>query len=256
MDSGNSFDLGQLIPILVGTGGVGTFITWYYDHRTKKREESISMAKFKMKKIDGKYNDYWDLISYSAQLSAYLNKLSDTPSKFDKEVIFISILKLLQIINKINNNGSFLLASQEAETVISELAIYVQRKMRMVYPQYEFLTFRSLDSTIPFEEIGKKIDDNSTDYHKYFEELFKWILKPENSDETFKIKMTSKCLSELLIFELNVIYEVWYNRKFEASEFLSQESKEYLVRTHNFGDEPNHPILLNSFSPTYFTRIY
>ena len=255
MDGTSVVDLIPIITILAGSGGVGTFITWYYDTRMKNRGESLSMAKFKMEKIDNKYNDYWDLINNSSELSSRLERFTSTATHYNQILAFLTLLKFSQSYEKINACGSFLLSNQSAETVIDELAIFVTKKIRVIFPGFDYRRFIQLDSTLPIDVIEQKIMTAGDLFNQYFG-LFSTGFGNLSKEDKFSMIMTIRCISHLLGYELNSLYEKWYEKEFKSYEFLSNDSREYILRTHDFGDDPNKPILLNRFSPDYFNRIF
>jgi len=245
-----------LVPIILGSGGFAALITYLYNVWAKKREELVNMSQFRMRRINKKYNDYLDLILYSMQFSVYLDKVTEQPSTFVKTIVFFSLLKYLQTVRKITDHGSFLLSDQDAETVISELTTYNLIQIRTIFTEFDYPKFQELNSNIPLHQIGDKIEEEDSDYKKYCELLFAWITNQENKNQLANLKIRIKLVSQLLNFELNTVYEMWYGEKFFVDKFLSSDTKEYLFGEQAFGEDINKPKLFRYAYPSYYKRIF
>jgi len=243
------------VSIILGSGGVVSLLTLLYNSVTKRREQEVSMAQFRMRKIDTKTENYIDIITFSHQLHSFLNGSPVFSTPYYKVAAFVTAHKFVLGIYKLVEKGSFLLGDQDAETVLGDLTNFMINQFRKIYPEFEFNRFKSLNSSLEIEKIKEEIESGSNDYNKYFSMFFNWVNDPKNKSELRHFRMTSKCLSECLSFELNELYRIWYGRKFHPKKLISAESREYLLREHNFGFDDQHPKLLNVSNPSYFQKL-
>jgi len=243
-----------IATIILGGGGAVSLLTWFYDKLAKKREETVDMAKFRMEGINKKYNDYMNLIQHSFALYHYLDNLNEL-SEYEKTSLFLKALLFLQTTDRIVKNGNFLLADQDAESVISDLVGFNWIQFRKIFPDFDYVKFRSLDSQKPFMEIKAAIDTTGDDYNTYYNQFFSWLTNPQNKTELHKIKMVSKCINELLNLEVNRVFELWYNRKFHVHDLLGDDTIQYLINEHNFSYS-SRTLRLIEFYPRYYKKLF
>ena len=242
-----------LATIFFGGGGAVSLLTLLYNELAKKRQETIDMAKFRIEKINEKYNDYIDLIRHSFALYYYLDKLNDL-SDFQKTSLFLSALQFLQITDRISKNGNFLLSNQDAESLLHDLVGFMWNKFKDVFPDFDYVKFRSLNSRKSLVNLKIAIDNPGSDYNKYYDQLLNW-LSAQSETEIRKTKMVFKCISEFLNLELNIIFHLWYNKKFKASDLLKDETIQYLMQEHNFS-QGSDTIRLRKFYPKIYNRLF
>ena len=256
-----------IVTILLGGGGVVTLFSILFNYLSKKRESELEMSKFRIGEINKKYSDYMTLSSHSKRVSMYLEQY-EVMTNYNRVKTFVSILKMLQTITKINRTGSFLLGHQQAESVLDILANRISMNFGFVFQGFDYTKFRDLNSESSFHVIDSKIKTIDSEYKKYFDMLWDWLLvndipqndpkyekiKQERSEMIRNIKIMSMCIGKLLPFEINMVFSDWYGKGFNKETYLPEDVKRHLYHEKLFVVD-NEPALLSVAYPEYFDRI-
>ena len=259
--------LSPIIAILLGSGGVVSLFAFIFNYFSKKRESELDMSKFRIGEINKKYDDYMILSSHTKRLSVYLTNLNNL-SDYDKVKTFVSFLKMLQTITKINRSGSFLLGHQQAESVLDMLANFISLNCGQIFKEFDYTKFRDLNSDLSFHLIDAEIKKPGSDYMKYFEMLWQWLLledipanvpNPESIQQErnaiiHNIQIRCSCISKLLPYEINMVFSDWYGGGFNKTTYLPEDVKRLLYLEKMFIVN-NEPALLSAAYPEYYDRI-
>jgi len=248
--------------IILGSGSAVTLLTWYYDRLTKKREEATDMGKFRIDRIEKKYQDYMEFGRYAGQVYAYSKEFSSASGSpigigvriptINDAKLFLAALKFSEISDKIIEKGNFILSDQDAESVLSHLSYLVTNQIQRIFPnEVDYWKFRGLNSMKPITRILDDIQNSTTTEHVIYNIFSSWFANTNNKYAKEKMEAISNCLSDLIIFELNTVFENWYNRKFNSWELFTKETMSYLLE-HKFDGGKT---LAEAF-PRYYNKIY
>lgn len=257
-----------LVTIFIGSGGIVSIFVFVFDYLAKKRASELAMSKFRINEINKKYADYMLLVSHSGRLSDYF-KCFQSMSDYDKVKTFMSVLKVIQTITKINRGGSFLLSDQSAESVLYVLTSNISRDFGTIFKEFDYTEFRDLNSDISFHTVKSKINTVNSEYKKYYDMLWTWLLITDIpiTDSRHKetqtkrnqiiedIQIRSNCISELLSYEINMVYSDWYRGGFNNQTYLSENVTQYLKNKKIFTVN-NKPAFLSMEFPKYYSRIF
>lgn len=236
--------------IVFGSGVGVTVITKYHDWLAKKREETLDMAKYRMNRVEKRFNDYIDLMNYANEVSAFTNRFSGT-NQINSAKLFLSLLRFSEVHEKLVTKGDLLLTDQEAESVVVDLSHTLAKKIHDIFEREEdYWGFRELDSTKSLPNILKEIRNPIGIYTYYYKIIVSWF--SIQSDQTKKIiELVSSSIDQVLLFEMNIVFEKWYPNKFVPDTFLSKEVSEYVLRIHEFSKGK-----LSTAYPRYYKKIF
>lgn len=239
-----------ILPIIVGSGGVAGIVAKYYDFLTKKREAVTKMAEYRMKKVDEKFDGYMELASAANQISSYSKKFSNQ-DQLNSGKLFLSLLKFSKMHEEFVTKGDMLLTDHDAESVIVQLSHKIAIIIRdMFQNEIEYWEFRDLDSSKTVAKIMKEITNPISIYKSYFEIINKWFKNQNNSETKKSIENITRSIDQLLMFEINLVFQEWYGGKFHPEKFISKETLNYILRSYEFREGK-----LNKAFPKYYTKI-
>jgi hypothetical protein len=229
----NSLGQTQLFLTLIISGGIvaGTY-EWIRYFFNKRREEAVEMAHRKMEYISANMPKYIQLSAFHRGLSNELNCiLEDSRHRIGPSLFYICKIQFLykDIFEK---SGGLQLDCLEAEEAIDDLDKKLREEIVKVFG------YTSLN-------IIQALGQESSDYLSFCRKVIdnKWIitLHKEWLSDTSRLNdmsMGSKLHAELMTFEINSVFKLWYKRE---PELPILDSRMY-----------NH---LMKNSPKYFHRL-
>ncbi|EIJ65440.1 hypothetical protein BD31_I1658, partial [Candidatus Nitrosopumilus salaria BD31] len=232
-----------LIPGIV-LPGAGAGITFLYSILSKKRDETknelekkkddaLAMSKYRMDRVNIKFNDYIDLMNYSNQIASYTNRFPQG-DEINNVKLFLSLLKFSELDEKFVARGDLLLTDQDAEDVISQLSHALARKIFGIFQnEPDYWKFRDLNSSRSVARMLKLVKRPNSGYDEHFCSVINWFSNLCPKDKK-SLESLAKSIDELLLYELNLVYDNWYPNKFSSGKFLSKETLDYVSKEHEF----------------------
>ena len=247
--------------ILIGSGGIATFLTLLYNRRAARRQEIVDMAKFRIEKISDKTKSYMELNRYSVLLCNQLSDLRVDPQLLDDYMfscsVFYYLIRFFKILHRIFlTEGGIVLSNQDAEAICTNLAVLslgtfgdtfspvARAHMTKIIP--DGATIDQLDFIMQHDPIARNL-------HNRF---VMWLRDPTNNNIIDTLYKRLFCLAEILIYELNVVYEIWYRKTFYSSEQISADCKHYLMNDRLFVDEQGNTVSIRDKHPNYYYRLF
>jgi hypothetical protein len=245
----------SILVALIGSAGVGAFITALASWRTSKRQQKYEISKHKLDTFSTAMPSYMQLANYHLQLSsnlAYLAKLphsdpNNIPEKYNiKHAIFyISVIvKLWKVISF--KYGGIQLEDHEAEDVIHEFVL--KRGGKELDFSFEEVNFMIdlVSDNLSYSEFLTKLDDKYQDfmgfksYDKFalrvYQVLRAKVDDPEFTGEPYSpdkpnLSQRYKWFCYVLIMEVNYVYQLWYGgppKAYYRDLVLKQDYKDHL----------------------------
>lgn len=252
---------GIAIGIPIGVAIFTIFLTRWYQEESRKRQEIVDMSKFRMMKISKKAKSYVDLQRYSLVLSFQLGRIrNNTDLLNDYQFLastFYYMIKFLKATNRIVLiEDSIILGNVDAETVVTELDNLV------------YVAFGRIYGSIVLQDVVKIITDDATLDNldtiirndamalSYYNRFCQWLRDQRNHPIIDILSVRLLCLSDLLIYELNVVFERWYDEVFYISEHLRPQSTDFIRNMAMFEDEEDNPRRMIDVFPRYYNRLF
>ena len=143
------------------------------------------------------------------------------------------ICDFLQLRKKwIRTLGTLQFDNLDADTIINDLERAIVGIIKKEFDEIEFSKLSCLvDDDTPYHKFYEKINENE---NKELFEKFKKLIDDENKKA--ELKQKCKWYSQLIMFELTHIYQIWYKQEPSFSK-LDKELKKELKKDH---DHPNY----------------
>lgn len=255
-----------IILYLLIPGGFGAGIFEHFRNKwIREREELVEMAKFRMETISKKAKLYLDLHRYGLNYADRLRELISSPEKTNDDSFCISAfyraIKFLQVGDEIFlKSDSIILSDQDAENIIVELYAIAYSYLQELYGSSDISKLKSLvDYGVPYHEFEESVKYNRREIKNFFNKFID-VLKnnlQQNKSQIEKSQKALYCLSDLLIYELNLVFELWYGKKFYTGVSIRPESLKYLEEELFFYNNKKKEFqLLRDAYPEYFTKVF
>jgi hypothetical protein len=205
----------------------------------KEREEYIELSKEKIRIISELVPWYVDMASYYGSLSSQFGvalekakKENSTVVSIDTERCLFYIARIFYLEEKISAKGNFQFCDTKAEKLVATL------NYELTLCMFGLEEYESNESHLAYKDksvLSSVVYDNNTKealpYYKFFDTLnnhsegsrFKGWLNGLTPLQFERLRKHSKWTKDLIIFELNHIYEVFYNQKPNPKEYLDEE---------------------------------
>lgn len=209
----------DLFRVIIGGGGAAALLTLLYNKRATRRQEIVDMGKIRIDRISK------DAQKYHLRIERYALDLSrslQTPN--DSYKMFYDLARFLEHLERAKKDGKLLyLSDTDAETaVIGALATawhLLVSRLNAHYQAYLKKLFNENETVLDVE--NKIMNDPKTS--AIFREFLRWY--NDNRDSACRASRYLYYYHELLIYELNVTYELWYGYKVRANRELSAECR-------------------------------
>ncbi len=246
-----------VVTIMLGSGGVITGLGFLFDYLSKKRQELLDMARFRMEKISNRLEDYILFTHFSNWLAGSLSEVMVKPNlkdnrHFSIEQFYYYIGYLQTSRDVFVNRGGFALSDQDAENAILALHNTVRTTLK-IYDVVNTSKVRQLiEKNASADDLERVLDDSyEADARTYFDEFVDWMFDANNSQQNRRAYAALRCITELMTFEINYTFEKWYNKKFTTRKHLSSEVRDFLWNEQLFFDSK----LIEANEP-YFRKIF
>jgi hypothetical protein len=215
----------DILLSLVGSGalliGIANIIN---DRSVKKRSDYIELSKYKIEQI----SNYKPLILNQARffkkLFYILSRGQDNADPIQALFVIGNILKIDKEIN--NNYGFMQLDNLHAEEVLNHIRIFIINEISIfLKPEDPSRIISLVTEHNDFHQYYKIVE---TKYYDLLEKIHKFIYTKKFND----IKNYSSFFSELIIFEMNHIYKLWY-KKTPRYLTLSKELRKHIENQSN-----------------------
>ena len=201
-------------------------VTGYANRLSTKRQNEIEIKKHRMDILSQYVSIYNRLALYTNwNISVYLDK-----TDIDYPLVMYYVCEFLQLRKRlIHSLGTLQFDNLDADTIINdfERRIVAIIKEGFNYNEIEFskLSYLVNDDT-PYYKFHEKINESE---NKELFETFKKLI----DDEKRKTQLKQKCkwYSQLIMFELTHIYQIWYKQEPSFSK-LDTELKRKLEKDH------------------------
>jgi len=211
---------------------LGTFLTgvltflgnkWF-----KSREEEVEMSKLKMDAVVLNLPIYGLLAAIFSGLYYESIKRRDGQNQ-DKRLLFCYICDILRLDRIIYyDKGGLVLNDLDAESIISAFEYVLYSTLLKKFDKEALSKMRELMEDTEFHKFCEKITKGEG--KELYDKFAEWYTSLKEEDLT-NLENKSKCIDELLFFELNTIFSRWYKRKPHFND-LSEELQKYLLETH------------------------
>ncbi len=258
----SNLDWYKIAGIIGGGGLVGTILTLLYNSRATKRQEIVDMSKFRMVKISRKVKSYLCLTKYSNVLSARFNEIHSQRDLLNDSIFlsrtFYALIKFLQISYRIlMKEDSIVLGNQAAESVLVNLHGLAYSSFVRIYGPIDIEILRKI---LPEDETFDALDRilaSDDEARNYYNSFIAWISDFTNNDVVMMIHVWLFCLSEILMYELNLVFQRWYDEPFYVSTHLNPRCLKYIEETPMFPNaNQSGYLLLREQFPRYYSRLY
>jgi len=253
-----------LIPGII-LPGAGAGITYLYSLMAKRRDEkkaklqkemdnALAMSKYRMDRVTTKFTDYIDLTNYAAQIAEYTKRFKIS-EEINNVKLFLSLLRFSDLHDKFVAKGDMLLTDQDAEDVIAQLSHSVIRKIFGIFRiESDYWKFRELNSSRSVASMLRAIRNTNNEYSSYYCTIVTWFAKLDESEKK-DFSLLAKSIDELLLYEMNLVYDKWYHNEFFSKKFISLEVLDYLTTKHKFSEGKLTEGKLPIAFPNYYQRI-
>lgn len=222
---------GPALTLLAGGTVAATAITLFSNWLLKRREERLDISKQKMSEITKSMPNYTQMASYYKALAVQLSE-----QKKDQTICLYYTCRALclqrQLFIKV---GAFQLDDLDAESILAKLSGELLTTLSKELSITERLKLTDLISeTSTFDDFLNTI---SLPHNQALVQRFYSWLNTSNSLQ----ELSKNCtwFRDLLIFEINHVYELWYgtNPEYYNKDTLKPELFKYL--------EEKHPLFAN-----------
>ena len=228
------------VLLLLSGGGIAALITGVANGLSKKRQNEIEIKKHRMDILSQHVSLYNRLALYTNwNISWKIREAKEDETKIDYPLIMYYVCDFLQLRKQlIRSLGTLQFDNLDADEIINNFERAIVGIIKKEFDE------------IGFSKLSCLVDDN-TPYHKFYEkinlkenkELFEKF-KKFLEDKENKIELEKKCrwYSELIMFELTHIYQIWYKQEpsfskldKELKEMLKNKYKKYYKRIEKIG---------------------
>jgi hypothetical protein len=215
------------LTLLLSGGGIAAVVTGYANRLSTKRQNEIEIKKHRMDILSQYVSIYNRLALYTNwNISVYLDK-----TDIDYPLVMYYVCEFLQLRKRlIHSLGTLQFDNLDADTIINdfERRIVAIIKEGFNYNEIEFskLSYLVNDDT-PYYKFHEKINESE---NKELFETFKKLIDDENKKA--ELKQKCKWYSQLIMFELTHIYQIWYKQEPSFSK-LDTELKRKLEKDHS-----------------------
>jgi hypothetical protein len=206
--------------IIISGGIVAGLFEWLRNYMAKRREEYIDISNLKIKYISKSLPYYGNIIFNTTMLSGFLR--TGMYATYRKLILYY-LCNMLYIKSKyFREFGAIQLSSSYAETAIESISTEINFTIanKLGYRDLSLLSHLVNDNSKfhEFEDIlqsKKPIEDN-------FLKIF------SDSDLIQRLEKICRIFSEILTFEINIVYQEWYGKKEVLSFTLSDDAMDYI----------------------------
>lgn len=212
-----------LATAIISSGVLVALIESFRDWLFKRREEYVELTKQKID-IISKATAYYNQIAFNCvQFSRELGK---GIKERDVMLCMYHLCIILELKQKIRFLfGDIQLDNLEAEEIIDKFFGKIVYSVKNTFNSLEYSKFSYLTKDyIPYHLFYNNVQENEKALYGKFSE---WI----SNKELTELTQYSQWYAELIMFELNHIYAVWYGDEPKFSK-LSPKLRQYLLTEH------------------------
>jgi hypothetical protein len=212
--------------ILVSGGVITTVLTLFANWLIKRRQQRVDMSKIKIQTITKVVPLYNQIALYNSSNLSY--ELGKDNQDRDAVLMLYYICNIMnirkQIIKKI---GDIQLDNIDAERIIGNLYNNIITRIKGHFGHVDSDRMLHLvDNDIAYHRFHQKVSSgNDNDLYQKF---VHWIYGEEITSE---IERNCRWFAELIMYELNYVYRIWYNEPPDIFR-LSQDLLNYLATNH------------------------
>jgi hypothetical protein len=224
--------VGAIIAVI---GAVATAFTLLIesirDWIIKRREEYVDISKYK---IDSISKSRPNLIKQASYYNAIHAQLTDNDT--NPELCFFYMCNIL-MLNKIffETYGQIQFDNRLAEDTIGAIGDKILSSLDESLGLESSARMETLARLeLSYDEFKRVIIPTNDNLYKKFST---WLYVTKSSDDMIK---SCKTYAELIMLELNIIYQIWYKKQKPSYIFLSKDVRNYLAESYDL----------------YYSRIY
>jgi hypothetical protein len=220
---------------------VAAGLTAFTNRLAKRREEYLDMAKYKMDSIF-KSKHYFIQMARFYEFLYY--QLNGERANFDFMQILYFICNILYLREEVRRSfGAIQLGDLGAENVVKETGDKLLSALDQVYLYEDISRLTDLARcNLPYHVFRTRV---ATDNIDLLDKLRNWLSNTMLSDE---LKKSCLCYRQLILFELNHIFKVWYGREPVFKIDITRDIEEYLLKESS--KKENQPLYKD-----YYRRI-
>lgn len=204
-------------------------ITLIDNHKKKNREGLASISMARWVKISSQMTYYLQMRRYYGEIAKHVasHGIAGSPAQ-EQQLLMYYIFKALHVYRKLRVEvGGIILSHPDAEDVVVKLAEFL-RNCLDEQPLGRTYWFKIADILQTTESFTKFVAEMTAPPNAVLYTAFINWCNSRTTTQTSEIMSKSKCLSEVIIFDINIIYEKWYPSKDAFEIELDGDAQKYL----------------------------
>jgi hypothetical protein len=213
------------VSAVISSGVFVVGIEMIHDYFSKKREKLFEIAKYRMETISRAAPYYSRLAVYNCWNISWMLEVAN--ENCDYELVFYYLCNVLYLRNKIIQKfGELQLDNLEAEDIIGNLGRTIVNMINKDFGFIDASRMRCLvEDDLPYHKFHESISNDNRDLYKKFRD---WISNDGTKNE---VEKNCRWYADLIMLELNRIYEPWYGEPPNLSR-IHGDLRSYLSEKH------------------------